>query len=85
MATQWDEGDLEGLAVLAMARQRLLKGDMRLLKEVRQGHDDFGLSPKGRQLRRWVITDKDAERAGISLGDEVTDLREERAKRIAGG
>ena len=53
----------------------------RLLKEVRQGHDYFGLSPKGRQLRRWIVTEKDAERAGF-VGDEVAELREQRLKRL---
>ena len=82
MATQWIESDIGALAVLAFVRQRLLDGDMRLLREVRQLMDDFGLTPKGRQLRRWVVSEKDAERAGINL-DEVSDLREERAKRMA--
>lgn len=54
---------------------------MRLLREVRQSMDDFGLTPKGRQNRRWVVSEK-AERAGISL-DEASDLREQRAKRLA--
>jgi hypothetical protein len=74
MATQWNEGDVGALLILALARQRFLDGEMRLGREVRQLVDDFGLSPKGRQLRRWVITEKDAERAGISLGD-VAELR----------
>jgi len=83
MATQWLEGDVGALSILALARQRFLDGDMRLAREVRQMTDDFGLTPKGRQMRRWVITEKDAERAGISLGD-VADLRERRTKRLAG-
>lgn len=81
MATQWLTADIGSLAILAFARQRLLEGDMRLLREVRQSMDDFGLTPKGRQNRRWVVSEK-AERAGISL-DEASDLREQRAKRLA--
>jgi hypothetical protein len=82
MATQWLEGDVGHLSIVALVRQRFLEGDMRLAREVRQSMDDFGLTPKGRQMRRWVISEKDAERAGISLGD-VTDLRKRRAKRLA--
>jgi hypothetical protein len=33
---------------------------------------DFGLSPKGRQLRRWIVSEQGAERAGISLDDVPT-------------
>jgi hypothetical protein len=64
MATQWNEGDVGHLSIVALVRQRFLEGDMRLAREVRQSMDDFGLTPKGRQ-RRWVITEKDAERAGL--------------------
>ena len=82
MATQWLVADVGSLAILAFIRQRLLEGgDTRLLSEVRQWSDDFGLSPKGRQMRRWVISEKDVERAGIS-SIEVTDLREQRTKRM---
>jgi hypothetical protein len=85
MATQWEEQDIDSLALLAVARQKLIKGDTRLFKEVRDASNEFGLSPKGRQMRRWIITEKDAERAGMVLEDEVSNLREERAKRVAGG
>ena len=82
MATQWLEADAEALSLLALVRQRFLEGDMRLAQEVRLASDDFGLTPKGRQRRRWIVTEKDAERAGIN-SIEVTDLREQRAKRLA--
>ena len=82
MATQWLD-DVGSLAILAFIRQRLLDGDMRLLSEVRQWSDDFGLTPKGRQMRRWVISAKDAERAGITSTEAaVADLREQRTKRM---
>jgi hypothetical protein len=82
MATQWLD-DVGSLAILAFVRQRLLGGDMRLLSEVRQWSDDFGLTPKGRQMRRWVISEKDAERARISSNEGiVADLREQRARRM---
>lgn len=79
MATQWVDGDVGALTVLAFVRQRFLDGDMRLASELRQMMDDFGLTPKGRQMRRWVISEKDPERAGI-LSDEakIADLREQR-------
>ena len=82
MATQWLEADAEGLSLLALVRQRFLEGDMRLAQEVRLASDDYGLTPKGRLRRRWIVTEKDAERAGL-VGNEVADLREQRAKRLS--
>ena len=82
MATQWLEADAEALSLLALVRQRFLEGDMRLAQEVRLGSDAFGLTPKGRQRLRWSVTEKDAERAGL-VGNEVANLREQRAKRLS--
>ncbi|MCA1707904.1 MAG: hypothetical protein LC808_33365 [Actinobacteria bacterium] len=81
MATQWLEGDVGALSIVALVRQRFLDGETRLAREVRQSMDDFGLTPKGRQLRRWVTTEKDVERAGL-VDDQVADLREKRAQRV---
>jgi hypothetical protein len=77
MATQWNvAGDAEALSILALVRQRFLEGDTRVAvaTELRQLTDDFGLSPKGRQLRRWIVTEEDAKRAGYAT-DEVAQLR----------
>lgn len=83
MATQWNEGDVPALNELAMLRERLMDGQISVAPEVRLRSDQFGLTPAGRQGRRWTITDEDLERAGISLDDQLTDLREQRAKRLA--
>jgi hypothetical protein len=69
MATQWNvAGDAEALSILALVRQRFIEGDTRVAvaTELRQLTDDFGLSPKGRQLRRWIVTEEDAKRAGYA-------------------
>ena len=83
MATQWNEGDVPALKELAMLRERLMDGKISVAAEVRLRSDLFGLTPAGRQARRWMISDEDLERAGISLKDEVSDLRKERAKRLS--
>ena len=83
MATQWVEGDIPALKELAILRQLLMNGQVSVAAEVRLRSDQFGLTPAGRQHRRWMITDEDLERAGISLNDQLTELREQRAKRLA--
>ena len=65
MATQWNEGDVPALIELAMLRQAFMDGDMSVRSELRQRSDRFGLTPKGRRDLRWVITEADAERAGL--------------------
>ncbi len=60
-----------------------MDGQLSVALEVRLRSDQFGLTPAGRQHRRWMITDEHLERAGISLDDQLTDLREQRAKRLA--
>lgn len=68
-ATQWTEEDVPALIELAILRERLLDGKVSVAAEVRLRSDLFGLTPAGRQARRWVITDEDKVRAGIA--DEV--------------
>ena len=81
MATQWNEGDVPALNELAMLRKRLMDGQLSVASEVRLRSDQFCLTPAGRQGRRWMVSDEDLERAGISLDDQLTNLREQRAKR----
>ena len=83
MATQWNEGDVPALKELAMLRERFLDGQISVAAEVRLRSDQFGLTPAGRQGRRWMVSVEDLERAGMSIGDEVSDVREQRAKRLA--
>lgn len=65
MASQWQESDVFGLVELAMLRQSFLEGDLRLAEKITVKSDKFGLTPKGRKDLRWVVTDEDAESAGV--------------------
>jgi hypothetical protein len=78
MATQWTEGDVPALKELAMLRELLLDGKMSVAAEVRLRSDSFGLTPAGRQQRRWMITEEDQERAGAMKSKEPS-LRRLRA------
>ena len=78
MATQWNEADVPALKELAILRDRLLDGKVSLAAEVRLRSDLFGLTPAGRQQRRWMITDEDQERAGVKRSKEAS-LRRLRA------
>jgi hypothetical protein len=75
MASQWDEGDVPALVELALLRQKMMGGDFRLAAAVEKRADKFGLTPKGRRDLRWIITDKDAERAGVPEEQPVRRLR----------
>jgi hypothetical protein len=58
MATRWTEYDVPSLLRLAQLQQTaLIDGDRRLLAEIRQLEDRFGLSPRGRRLLGWEIAD----------------------------
>jgi hypothetical protein len=78
MATQWAEGDVPALKELAMLREQLLDGKMSVAAEVRLRSDSFGLTPAGRQQRRWMITEEDQERARVKKSTEAS-LRRLRA------
>ena len=80
MATQWLPGDVPALIELAILRERLLDGKVSVAPEVRLRSDQFGLTPKGRQERRWNVTEEDIERAGVE--DEVAKRRKERRDRL---
>jgi len=75
MATQWTEDDIPYLAELGILRERLLDGKTSVASEVRIRSNEFGLSPAGRQSRRWMITEKDQERAEYKKPGTVTKLR----------
>ena len=83
MATQWNEGDVPALNELAMLRERLLDCQLSVASEVRLRSDQFGLTPAGRQGRRWMVSVEDLERAGMGIGDEVCRLTGAASKRLA--
>ena len=76
MATQWLEGDVPALLELAVLRQQLLDGKVSVADEVRLRTNQFGLSPAGRQQRRWMITEEDQEK--YRKPGSVTRLHENR-------
>lgn len=82
MATQWSKGDIPALIELAILRDRFMTGSVSGANEVRLRSDQFGLTPEGRQKRRWLITDEDALRAGLEPEDELAAKRAERRKRV---
>lgn len=75
MATQWDPGDIPALVELAILRNRLMQGAITVASEVRLRSDQFGLTPEGRQKRRWIVTDEDLERALPTEGARKRHLR----------
>jgi hypothetical protein len=80
MATQWQESDVHGLIELAMLRQAMIEeGDYKLATAITQKSDRFGLTPKGRKDLRWVVTDEDAESAGLKPDGKLAPLRRLRA------
>ena len=79
MATQWDEGDVPALVELALLRQKMMAGEFNLSTAVEKRSAAFGLTPKGRRDLRWIITDKDAERAGVAGVPDESPVRRLRA------
>lgn len=83
MATMWQPGDVPALIELATLRERLMDGKVTVAPEVRLRSDEFGLTPKGRQERRWLVVDEP-----LHLEEEPTDelvaRRRERKQRLAG-
>ncbi len=77
MATQWEEDDIPALIELAYLRDQFFDGSDKVASELRRRTMDFGLNPAGRQARRWMITEKDQERAGVHESEitKVSHLR----------
>jgi hypothetical protein len=53
-AGHWTPDDLPGLRLLIYLYDRVSRGDMRRLGELRQLMDSYGITPKGQQDRRWL-------------------------------
>lgn len=53
-AGHWTEDDLPGLGLLIRLYDRVNRGDVRRLGELRQLMDSYGITPKGQQDRRWA-------------------------------
>ena len=70
MSTQWLQADVYALGEMAALRQQMMAATriedrLKLSTLVDRYADKFGLSPKGRRDLRWVVTDEDAQAAGI--------------------
>lgn len=53
-AAHWTPDDLPGLRLVISLYDRVSRGDVRRLGELRQLMDSYGISPKGQQDRRWL-------------------------------
>lgn len=53
-AAHWTTDDLPGLRLLIRIYDRVARGDVRRLGELRQLMDSYGITPKGQQDRRWL-------------------------------
>ncbi len=53
-ATHWTPDDLPGLRLVIYLYDRVSRGDVRRLGELRQLMDSYGITPKGQQDRRWL-------------------------------
>jgi hypothetical protein len=52
-AANWTQDDLPGLRLLIRIYDRVNRGDLKRLGELRQLMDSYGVTPKGQQDRRW--------------------------------
>jgi hypothetical protein len=91
MASMWQKEDVPGLARVLVLRPLVLQTfDTKLMSELRQLEDRFGLTPKGRRDLRWLIPDTEpvdprSRRDGEDPEDEVSRRRAEREQRLAAG
>jgi hypothetical protein len=53
-AAHWSIDDLPGLRLVIRLYDRVTRGDVRRLGELRQLMDSYGITPKGQQDRRWL-------------------------------
>jgi hypothetical protein len=98
MSTQWGDGDYPVLVELAYLRQLFMpsvmtdesggkvfvQGDARLAPEVRHRSDAFGLTPKGRQERRWLLPGHGDGRPEDEAQPDELEARRARRERLDG-
>ena len=53
-ASYWGPGDVPGLCVLVRLYDAVERGDFARASEYRLWADNYGITPKGRQDRRWL-------------------------------
>lgn len=88
-STQWGPGDVDLVEHLAdIYEQWVRESKAAFATEVRQTRDILGLTPKGKQDRRWMVAppaevhDLEEAKAGRSAADRMKELR---ARAAAGG
>ena len=54
VAAHWDPQDLPALHVVVGLYDQVERGEFQLVREFRHWMDGYGLTPKGRQDRRWI-------------------------------
>ncbi len=75
VARMWTPWDVPALHELAILRDRLLvDGKASLAVEVRLRSDSYGLTPKGRQQRRWLVVDD------LGADQDLDQIAEQRRK-----
>jgi len=53
-ASHWTRGDVPSMRVVVHLHDQVERGEYRYAGELRLWMDNLGLSPKGRQDRRWL-------------------------------
>lgn len=84
-ALMWTKADFDALVGLAILWDKYLDGKTSLASEIRLREAEFGLSPAGRQQRRWLIVDEvEPEQAADQLAEQRrrTERRKELAKKL---
>jgi len=79
-AAHWTTDDLPGLRLLIRIYDRVARGDVRRLGELRQLMDGYGITPKGQQDRRWLRPEPARQpNRWATEGDYPASIRERRA------
>jgi hypothetical protein len=68
-------GDLPGLRVLAQIHSAVIGGDMTRAGELRRWMDDYGLTPAGKQARRWKPPEAEKSQPAASTSGSYNHLR----------
>jgi hypothetical protein len=82
MALMWHSKDEPALIELALLRDRFLDGKTGLAPEIRLRSNAFGLTPAGREQRRWLIVDEVEQRADHPDELETKRKRRERLENL---
>lgn len=83
--TQWTSAELAfAIDTIYLFEEYVTEGPASLAGELRLRQDTLGLTPKGKQDRRWRVADEaPASASGPTPGDEVARRREQREQQLA--